>query len=147
MQNWRQTPLHKLWACFSLSTIFKKFQKNYSMTGQTNSQTNTKYFSQYGFRTNWSTTLALTELVEEITNSIAQKSMQVGYALILKKDLTQSINHVILINKLEQYGIRGAVYISDICKVSQLLKFVLFADDTNIFWSDHLRTQQSFKMV
>ena len=28
------------------------------------------------------------------------------------------------------------LYINDICNVSKILKFVLFADDTNIFYSD-----------
>lgn len=28
------------------------------------------------------------------------------------------------------------IYINDICNVSQILKFILFADDTNIFGSD-----------
>lgn len=34
--------------------------------------------SQYGFRTNRSTTLALTEFIEEITNSINKKQCAVG---------------------------------------------------------------------
>ena len=29
-----------------------------------------------------------------------------------------------------------AIYMNDICNVSNILKFVLFADDTNIFTSD-----------
>ena len=29
------------------------------------------------------------------------------------------------------------LYINDICKVSEIVKFILFADDTNVFYSDH----------
>lgn len=134
--------------------------------------------SQYGFRTNRSTSMAVTELIEEITNSIDQKKYAVGVFIDLKKAF-DTINHDILISKLERYGIRGVVlnwirsylknrqqfvkmgehksecldivcgvpqgsvlgpklfimYINDICKVSEILKFVLFADDTNIFGS------------
>ena len=134
--------------------------------------------SQYGFRANSSTSLALTESIEEITNAIDHKLHSVGIFIDLKKAF-DTINHNILINKLERYGIRGLVlhwvrsylsnrkqfvklgdycsscldivcgvpqgsvlgpklfilYINDICKVSKLLKLVLFADDTNIFCS------------
>lgn len=131
--------------------------------------------SQYGFRKGRSTSLALTELIEEITNSTDKKQYEVGVFIDLKK-VFNTINHDI-INKLERLGIRGLVldwlsnylkdrkqfvklgdytsdcldiecgvpqgsvfgpklfilYINDICKVSDQLKFVFFADDTNIF--------------
>ena len=29
------------------------------------------------------------------------------------------------------------LYINDICNVSEIVKFILFADDTNVFYSDH----------
>lgn len=133
--------------------------------------------SQYGFRKGRSTSLALTELIEEITNSTDKKQYEVGVFIDLKK-VFNTINHDI-INKLERLGIRGLVldwlsnylkdrkqfvklgdytsdcldiecgvpqgsvlgpklfilYINDICKVSEQLKFVFFADDTNIFGS------------
>ena len=64
--------------------------------------------SQYGFRANSSTALALTESIEEITNAIDHKLHSVGIFIYLKKAF-DTINHNILINKLERYGIRGLV--------------------------------------
>lgn len=132
--------------------------------------------SQYGFRSNRSTSLALIDLVEELTTSIDDKKFAIGVFTDLKKAF-DTIDHHILLQKLEMYGIRGIglnwiksylehrqqfvqmgeeksklqntiygvpqgsilgpklfiLYINDIVKTSDLLKFVIFADDTNIF--------------
>ena len=134
--------------------------------------------NQYGFRNKSSTSYALFDLIEEITNAIDKRKYSVGLFIDLTKAF-DTINHTILINKLEQYGVRGvalqwlisylsnrmqcvrmgncqskclnmicglpqgsvlspklfSIYINDICKTSQLLRFILFADDTNIFAS------------
>ena len=134
--------------------------------------------SQYGFRANRSTAMALMDSIEEITNSIDEYKYVAGVFIDLKKAF-DTINHDILINKLERYGIRGIVlnwvqsylsdrkqfvklgesvssclsiacgvpqgsvlgpklfilYINDMCEVSNILKMVVFADDTNIFCS------------
>ena len=134
--------------------------------------------SQYGFRNEHSTSLALIDLIEELTNSIDDKKITIGIFIDLKKAF-DTINHELLLHKLERYGIRGTalswlssylnnrkqyvsyngtssssldiscgvpqgsilgpvlfiLYINDLCNVSQFLKFVLFADDTNLFAS------------
>lgn len=139
---------------------------------------NVLYDGQYGFRKQFSTTMALMELVEEITTATDNSGLTVGIFVDLKKAF-DTINHAILIKKLEKYGIRGIasdwiisylsnrsqfvcfcgensdsmsvtcgipqgsilgpslfiLYINDICNVSQKLKFILFADDTNVFYS------------
>uniref|UniRef100_A0A8C6M4T9 Reverse transcriptase domain-containing protein n=1 Tax=Nothobranchius furzeri TaxID=105023 RepID=A0A8C6M4T9_NOTFU len=133
---------------------------------------------QYGFRNNRSTVLALMDLMEEITECMDNKKYALGVFLDLKKAF-DTVDHKILIIKLEKYGFRGVVldwiksyvmnrqqyvqinefksklmdiecgvpqgsvlgpklfimYINDICKVSKILKFVIFADDTNILCS------------
>ena len=136
--------------------------------------------SQYGFRSNSSTSMALLELIEEITNSLHDdKKSTIGVFIDLKKAF-DTLNHGLLLKKLEHYGVRGIAnnwicsylenrrqfvsfngfssdslklscgvpqgsilgpklflfYINDICNISDKLKFILFADDTNIFFSD-----------
>ena len=134
--------------------------------------------SQYGFRSNRSTSLALMELIEEICTEIDNKNITIGVFIDLKKAF-DTIDHKLLLQKLEFYGVRGAandwvksylscrkqfvqvdehasklldiicgvpqgsvlgpklfiLYINDLCNVSNLVKYVLFADDTNIFKS------------
>ena len=61
---------------------------------------------QYGFRKNRSTEHALIELVDKITTAIDEGKYTIGIFLDLSKAF-DTINHQILINKLEHYGIRG----------------------------------------
>ena len=132
--------------------------------------------SQYGFRSNRSTSLALIELLEEICTAIDNKKITVGVFIDLKKAF-DTLDHELLLKKLEHYGVRGValkwltsylykrkqfvqigntcsdlrditcgvpqgsvlgpklfiMYINDICNVSDIIKFILFADDTNLF--------------
>lgn len=62
--------------------------------------------SQYGFRKGRNTGHALCELVEEITDSIDNNEYTVGVFIDLKKAF-DTINHSILLKKLEHMGIRG----------------------------------------
>ena len=67
---------------------------------------NIRYESQYGFRKNRSTSLAILELVENITTSIDDCKSTVGIFIDLKKAF-DTVDHDILINKLDHFGIRG----------------------------------------
>ena len=64
------------------------------------------YKSQYGFRKQMSTSLAILKLVEEITNSHDEHKSTVGVFIDLKK-VFDTVDHIILIQKLYHYGIRG----------------------------------------
>ena len=134
---------------------------------------------QYGFRENRSTELAIIELVDRVTKAIDRGEYTIGIFLDLSKAF-DTIDHRILIKKLDHYGIRGItqlwfqdylknrkqivkynqikskemviksgvpqgsilgpilflLYINDIENCSKLISFILFADDTNIFYSN-----------
>ena len=62
--------------------------------------------SQYGFRPNHSTALALSDLTETIADALEQKKYCLGIFIDLKKAF-DTVNHKILRKKLEHYGIRG----------------------------------------
>ena len=133
---------------------------------------------QYGFRSNHSTSLALTEFVEKVTSAIDKSQTTIGVFIDLKIAF-DTVDHNILLSKLQCYGVRGLalewtksylsnrrqyvcynnsnsefkeikcgvpqgsihspllfiLYINDMCDVSKLLHIILFADDTNIFYS------------
>ena len=61
---------------------------------------------QYGFRERHSTYMALVELVDKVTEELDNKKFSVGIFVDLSKAF-DTINHNILLDKLNSYGIRG----------------------------------------
>ena len=135
-------------------------------------------FINYSHRCHLSSYMALIDLVDKISCNFEEKKYTVGVFLDLLKAF-DTIDHIILINKLQCYGVRGSpcnwfvcylqnrkqyvvfnktesdykeiscgvpqgsilgpllfiLYINDIEYVSDIIKPILFADDTNLFHS------------
>lgn len=64
---------------------------------------------QFGFRADRSTTMAVINLVENITQAINKKQYTVGIFLDLQKAF-DTIDHNILLHKLQKYGFRGIAH-------------------------------------
>ena len=133
---------------------------------------------QYGFKKRSATVDALHDLTENIFSSLDEKQFCMGIFIDLRKAF-DTVDHEILVEKLEFYGLRGTsgnflrsylsnrsqyvrindtdsdvlyvkcgvpqgsvigpilfnLYINDMMNSTEKLKFVLFADDTNLFYS------------
>ena len=83
--------------------------------------------SQYGFRSGRSTLMALTEMLEEITNAKDKKMSTVAVFIDLKKAF-DTLNREILVNKLYHYGIRGIVLEWIVSYISKRKQFVHIND-------------------
>ena len=64
------------------------------------------YDKQFGFRKKYSTNHALLNIVEGIRENLDNKTFACGVFIDLEKAF-DTVNHQILLNKLEHYGIRG----------------------------------------
>ena len=64
------------------------------------------YKNQFGFRKNYSTKLALVEILEKINLALDNQEIIYGLYLDLSKAF-DTVNHEYLITKLDHYGIRG----------------------------------------
>ena len=67
---------------------------------------NVFYNFQFGFRKKYSTNHALLSIVEEIRENLDNKTFACGVFIDLEKAF-DTVNHTILLGKLEHYGIRG----------------------------------------
>jgi hypothetical protein len=134
--------------------------------------------SQYGFRKKHSTYMSLIDMYDRISLATDKNEFSIGVFIDLSKAF-DTLDHCILLKKLEHYGIRGIaldwfksylsnrtqcveyngvtssfknitygvpqgsilgpllfiLYVNDIVNCSELLLFILFADDTNLFFS------------
>lgn len=70
---------------------------------------NILYRYQFGFRKNFSTTLALIEVIDNLIQNMESDNISVGIYLDLQKAF-DTVNHKILLAKMNNYGIRGNVY-------------------------------------
>ena len=115
-------------------------------------------FEQYSFQKNKLTTLAILDLYTKVTNALDNNKSACSVFLDFAKAF-ETVNHEILIKKLENYGIRGIaykwftsylqnryqvvlIYINDTKKSLKILTFYLFADDTST-----LLTRKSVKGI
>ena len=69
-------------------------------------ENNILYEKQYGFRKNNSTIFSLIEITEKIKETIDNNKFGCGIFIDLRKAF-DTVNHKILIKKLDHYGIRG----------------------------------------
>ncbi len=67
---------------------------------------NCLYDQQFGFRNKHSTTHALTDLTEDIRNALDNNTFAIGIFIDLQKAF-DTVDHKILLHKLDYYGIRG----------------------------------------
>ena len=70
---------------------------------------NVIYNSQFGFQKNKSTQHSLIQIVEKVRNCIENRNYGCGIFIDLKKAF-DTVNHDILLHKLEHYGIRGTSF-------------------------------------
>ena len=173
IENYRPVSILPLFGKIFEKVIYKRLYNFFTSKGVLTD-------SQFGFRKGHSTTHALHKSIDSVTKSLASNKHVLGIFIDLSKAF-DTLDHDILLNKLNSYGIRGTaltllksyltnrkqyvmyndvpsetmdvkfgvpqgsilgpllflLYMNDIvnCFSDSEVKFVLYADDTNIFIS------------
>ena len=86
---------------------------------------------QFGFRARHATDHAILNIIDKIQHAIDSRDISCGIFLDFSKAFDSSVNHEILIQKLEYYGIRGIAndwFVSYLCNRCQ---FVSLGDVTS----------------
>ena len=102
----------KNWITIALLSIFNKIiekildKRLYDFL----QENNVLFQNQFGLRKNNSTTFALIQISEKMKETIDNKRYGCGIFIDLRKAL-DTVNHDILLRKLEHYGIRGKAQI------------------------------------
>ena len=90
-----------------LSNISKSFERAmHTRIYDFLESSNIFYELQFGFRKNYSTSHAILDIVENIRENLDNKTFACGVFIDLEKAF-DTINHQILLKKLQHYGIRG----------------------------------------
>ena len=188
LQNAKVIPCHKDDSRLEMSnyrpisllpTISKIFEKlMYARLIEFINKHNILYEYQFGFQSGMSTEYAVNALLDNIVNTLENKEYGVCILLDFAKAF-DTVNHEILLKKLDHYGMRGVaqqwlrsylsnrmqctevgdsqseleiirwgvpqgsvlgpllflIYINDIVNSSNIFKFILFADDTSLYYS------------
>jgi hypothetical protein len=88
------------------------------------------YEHQFGFRAKYNASLALLTLIDKISSSISNNECVVGLFLDFKKAF-DTINHVILMEKLSKYGVRGIAHSLIKDYLSERVQYVTYDNVTS----------------